>query len=283
MSIFAVSKRFPDQRLQSAPVAARAVGFTLDYMAILVGTSGFVYSEWRGLFYPAHLAQKSWLDFYAGYFSTVEINNTFYRLPAPSAVDRWRADTPADFLFACKGSRYLTHMKRLNDTTTGLDRFFAPILRLGPKLGPVLFQLPPQMSRPDPERLATFLKALPPGPRYVFEFRSAAWYCDEILAVLDEQGVAVCEHDLLDVRPPRATGGFRYLRFHGRSGHQGHYGLRRLAPVARSLAASHCDAFVYFNNDGRGNAVADAFDLERLLRIDRKTFPLGRPPLLAGS
>src|SRR4051812_41910813 len=122
-------------------------------MAIHLGTSGYVYDHWKGIFYPQGLAQSRWLEFYAQHFDTVEMNNTFYRLPTPEAVEGWRRATPPSFRFACKGSRFLTHMKRLTDTETGLDNFFSRVEHLGRKLWVVLWQLPPQMSRPDPQRL----------------------------------------------------------------------------------------------------------------------------------
>ncbi|HEX5750321.1 MAG TPA: DUF72 domain-containing protein [Archangium sp.] len=153
--------------------------------AIHLGTSGYVYKHWKGLFYPTGLPASRWLPYFA----------------------RWREQTPGGFKFACKGSRYLTHMKRLTDVGEGLERYFSVILRLGSKLGPVLWQLPPQMKKPDPERLDRFLAALPRGVQYVVEFRDAAWYHAEVLEVLDRRGAAVCEHDLVPVPPPRLTGG----------------------------------------------------------------------------
>lgn len=202
---------------------------------IHLGTSGWVYKDWRGLFYEG-----------------------------------WRTGTPANFLFACKGSRYLTHMKRLKDSGQGLDRYFERVNALGPKLGPVLWQLPPQMDKPDLERLATFLAALPRHTRHVVEFRDAAWYADSVLQVLDHFGVALCEHDLVDVPAPRPTGGFRYVRFHGAAGkYFGRYGKRGLRPFAEELAEwrhrGRGDAFVYFNNDRQGHALRDAFALRELL------------------
>jgi uncharacterized protein YecE (DUF72 family) len=240
---------------------------------IHIGTSGFVYPHWRGLFYPRELPAEQWLDWYARTFTTCELNNTFYRLPRPEAVKSWRKRTPPGFLFAVKGSRFLTHMKRLLDRGRGIDRFFSPIHYLGPKLGPVLWQLPPQMT-PDSGRLDAFLEALPRGVVSVFEFRNAVWYTNEVAAVLDRHGTAFCEHDLVDARPPRLTGGFRYLRFHGATGkYRGRYGragLRRWALDLAGWRKRGGTAFVYFNNDVHGNAVADAVDLSHLLEIPGK-------------
>ncbi|MFN7135429.1 MAG: DUF72 domain-containing protein [Myxococcales bacterium] len=248
-----------------------------------LGTSGFVYKHWKGLLYEEKLPARRWLERYCQVFSTVELNTTFYRLPKPEAVDRWREESPAGFVFACKGSRFLTHMKRLTDTTVGVARYFDVVLRLGDKLGPILWQLPPQMTKPDPERLRRFLRAMPEGTRHVVEFRSAAWYTDEICDVLDEAGAAFCEHDLVAARPPRFTGGFRYLRFHGASGkYHGRYGREGLEPWARDLKAWRRrgrEAFVYFNNDLHGHALYDALVLSELLGVEA---PCELPALDAG-
>jgi len=236
---------------------------------IHLGTSGYVYSHWRRVFYPKGLPAKRWLEHYARIFSTVELNATFYRLPTPAAVDGWREGTPPGFLFAAKGSRFLTHMKRLRDPGPGIERYFELILRLRRKLSVVLWQLPPQMNKADPDRLEQFLAKLPRRVRHAVEFRSDAWYTNEICGVLDAHGAAFCEHDLVARRPPRLTGGFRYLRFHGATGrYRGRYGTRALRPVARDLSRSPVDAYVYFNNDHFGHAVRDALDLSHLLDSD---------------
>jgi uncharacterized protein YecE (DUF72 family) len=238
---------------------------------IHVGTSGYSYGHWKGVFYPRDLPASRWLEHYARVFSSLELNATFYRLPAPGAAERWREGTPRGFLFAAKGSRYLTHMKRLADAAQGLARYFERIRGLGRKLAVVLWQLPPQMARADPRRLRSFLEQLPRrGPRHAFEFRSDGWYTNEICDLLDEYGAAFCEHDLVAQRPPRTTGGFRYLRFHGATGkYRGRYGRRALRIVARDLARFRGDAWVFFNNDRFGHAVRDALDLAGLLPSPR--------------
>lgn len=236
-----------------------------------IGTSGFSYPHWRGLLYPKGLSSPHWLERYAQVFGTVELNATFYQLPTVHAVERWRESTPGGFVFACKGSRYLTHLKRLRDTTSGLERYFSAISGLEDKLGPILWQLPPQMSYPDIDRLAAFIDKLPREVRHVFEFRHLAWYTAEIASLLDEYDIAICEHDLLPIPPPRITGGFRYLRFHGKSArYSGRYGREGLEPYARDLLAWRGPAFVYFNNDARGDALYDAMTLGGLLGL-----PLG--------
>ena len=236
---------------------------------VLVGTSGFVYAHWRGVLYPPGLPQRRWLTCYASEFGTVELNNTFYRLPRSEAVDRWRVETPPGFVFAAKGSRFLTHLKRLLDPAPALARYFEPVARLGTKLAVVLWQLPPG-SKANLDRLEAFLSVLPHahGLRHAFEFRDESWYQPAVCDLLDAHGTAFCEHDLVGRPPPRLTGDFRYLRFHGHTGkYRGRYGPAALAPWARDLArfARHGDAFVYFNNDAGGHAVHDARDLLSLL------------------
>lgn len=236
---------------------------------IHLGTSGYVYKHWKGLFYPPKLPARHWLPYYARVFSTVELNATFYRLPTPEAVAGWREQVPAGFVFAVKGSRYLTHMKRLTDVGDGLERFFGLVHGLGRKLGPVLWQLPPHMKKPDPERLERFLTHLPRDVRHVFEFRDSAWHHPEVLEVLDAHGAAVCEHDLVPEPPPFVTGGFRYVRFHGFSSkYSGLYGRKALRTVAQDLIGwrrAGYTAWVYFNNDLQGHALLDAFELADLL------------------
>ena len=230
-----------------------------------------MYRHWRGVLYPPRLAQRAWLERYASVFDTVELNATFYRLPSTDSVERWRDAVPAAFTFAVKGSRYLTHMKRLLDADEGLRRFYQPVSRFGPKLGPVLWQLPTHVKA-DPERLDRFLDRLPRG-RHAFEFRDPGWYSEETCAVLDRHGAAFCEHDLVDRPPPRRTGGFRYVRFHGTTGaYAGRYGSQALAPHARDYldsAARGEDVHVYFNNDLGGHAVRDALDLRALVGEER--------------
>lgn len=244
---------------------------------IHLGTSGYVYKDWKRRFYPDSLPARRWLSWYARVFATVELNATFYRLPTAQAVDRWRDEVPPGFRFACKGSRFLTHMKRLTDVDEGLERFYTPVLRLGRKLGPVLWQLPPNLKTPDPERLDRFLAHQPRGVPQVFEFRHAAWYHPEVLEVLDRHRAALCEHDLLPEAIPRPTGTFRYLRFHGtQARYVGRYGRAALRPVARDLKRwrerGH-PAWVYFNNDLRGDALLDAVDLADLLGLPTELPP----------
>jgi uncharacterized protein YecE (DUF72 family) len=235
---------------------------------IRLGTSGFSYPDWKHLLYEG-VPQRKWLEHYAQVFRTVELNATFYRLPAEKTVDRWREETPGGFLFACKGSRYLTHMKRLTDEGPGIRRFFDKVDRLKQKLGPILWQLPPTLKKANLELLESYLSRLPKGRRHVFEFRAEDWYREEVCRVLDRHGAAFCEHDLVGRLPPRTTGGFRYIRFHGAGArYSGRYKKKALEPWARDLeswSAQGRDAFVYFNNDQFGHALMDALDFSELL------------------
>lgn len=231
-----------------------------------IGTSGYAYDHWRGVLYPSDLPRSRWLARYAQVFDAVELNNTFYRLPSERAVARWREAVPPGFRFACKGSRYLTHSKLLVDAEEGIARFVSAVERLDAQLGPVLWQLPPRLERPDERRLAGFLARLPRRLRHAVEFRAPGWYCDAVCDVLDAFEVAFCEHDLVAARPPRTTGGFRYLRFHGASAssHSGAYGPARLHRVADELVDGEArgDRYVFFNNDLGGAAVRDALALK---------------------
>jgi uncharacterized protein YecE (DUF72 family) len=252
-----------------SPPAPGPGDLQLPVMAhIHLGTSGYVYRHWRGVLYPKGLPASRWLAQYAQVFSTVELNATFYRLPTSRAAAGWREGTPEGFVFAAKGSRYLTHLKRLTDVERGLTRFFDPLEALGNKLAVVLWQLPPQMNKADLPRLERFLAALPTRYRHAFEARAEGWYTEAVADLLDRHGVAFCEHDLVDRKIPRPTGGFRYLRFHGPLGYRGRYGKRRLEPVAQDLLgwrARGRDAFVFFNNDLEGHAIQDALALAHCL------------------
>lgn len=250
-------------------MARRRPGRQFQRVPIHLGTSGYSYQHWKRLFYEG-VPAKDWLQHYARVFRTVELNTTFYRLPTVDAVDGWRRNTPANFVFACKGSRFLTHMKRLLDEGEGIGRYFAVVNRLGPKLGPVLWQLPPQMNRADAGRLEAFLERLPNHTRHAVEFRSDAWYTREIASVLDRHGAAFCEHDIVRKRAPMLTGGWRYVRFHGAEAkYSGRYGKDGLAPHVRELTRwskrTGADAFVYFNNDLHGHALMDALDFSELM------------------
>lgn len=234
-----------------------------------IGCSGWEYKHWRGDFYPVELPRTSWFRHYAATFDTVEINNTFYRLPEEHTFARWGACAPRRFLYAVKASRFLTHMKKLKDPEEPLDRLFTRMAPLGPHLGPVLYQLPPgwKLDRP---RLEHFLQALPRGVRHVIEFREPSWYSEEVRPLLERHRVALCLHDMQGSATGRErVGPFVYVRFHGATGHYGgSYSDDRLRSWADWLAeqqAAGTDVYAYFNNDVGGHAPRNAVTLRRFL------------------
>lgn len=237
---------------------------------IHIGTSGWHYAHWVGPFYPEGTSAKDMLAFYAAHFSTVEINNSFYRLPSLAATRSWAAQTPKDFVFACKASRYTTHVKRLKDAPRCFEKFFPRLKPLGRKLGPILFQTPPHFV-PDVERLKSFIKALPKRRLYAFEFRDPRWFTKEVREALTRANCAFCIFDIAGQQsPPWLTADFAYLRLHGPGEkYQGSYSdtsLRHWAKLIRGLRRKGADVFCYFDNDEAGYAARDALRLRRMLR-----------------
>jgi uncharacterized protein YecE (DUF72 family) len=237
---------------------------------VRIGCSGWNYPHWRERVYPKGLPQSRWLEHYATLFDTVEVNNTFYRLPSPKSVAGWVQRTPPEFMLAVKASRYLTHIKRLTDLGRGVERFFACIEPLveSRKLGPVLWQLPGNFRRDD-ERLASALGQLPPG-RHCFEFRHASWFAPEVYELLRTHAAALVIGD----DPTRAfqthelTADWTFVRFHrGRRGRNGNYSESELDEWKRRIAAwrSQIEVYAYFNNDWNGYAVKNALWLKRRL------------------
>jgi uncharacterized protein YecE (DUF72 family) len=238
---------------------------------VLIGTSGYVYRDWRERFYPRGLPARAWLPYYARHFSTVELNNPFYRLPTAAMFRAWRDAVPSGFVFAVKASRFLTHVKRLRDPAAPLRRFLIRVRALGPTLGPVLFQLPPQFHVNE-DRLVRFLAALGrqrliPDLRAALEVRHASWLEPRIFDHLRDANVALVFHDSkpLSVTAP-VTADFVYVRRHG-YGARGSYPRRALAADAsriRRWRRDGRDVHVYFNNDWRAFAVENALALARL-------------------
>jgi uncharacterized protein YecE (DUF72 family) len=238
---------------------------------IRMGTSGYVYPHWRkGVFYPPGLPARQELAYYAARFRTVELNNSFYRLPTPEMFLRWRDNTPSDFEFAVKASRYITHIKRLRDVGDEIALFMERASLLGPKLGPVLFQLPPT-QRIDIARLRDFLALLDPDHRWVVEFRHPGWHTGETYQALAERGVALCIPVGGGLEPDRiTTAPFTYIRMHRGQEPAGGFTeeeLKSWAARLRRLVASGKQVYIYFNNDWEGFALRDAFSLERLLGL----------------
>jgi uncharacterized protein YecE (DUF72 family) len=250
--------------------------------ALRIGCSGWNYAAWRGGFYPRDLHPREWLRHYSTVFDTVEVNNTFYRLPETATFAAWRRQTPERFIMAVKASRFLTHLKRLLDPDEPIKRLLSRASALGNRLGPLLYQLPPNMPL-DLKRLEAFLCVLPPdmavkGDRksrrrhlqHVIEFRHASWYRRETFEMLEQHGVAVCLHDKAEsafferVRAP-----FVYVRFHGTTGrYHGSYSTRVLKDWAGRLAdrwRDGTDIYAYFNNDPGAAATRNAAQLRRAL------------------
>jgi len=236
--------------------------------AFRIGTSGYRYDHWQPVFYPQALAKHRWFSHYASHFDTVEINNTFYRLPAAETFAKWRDASPPGFCFALKFSRYGTHFRRLRQPASLIGTFLERACQLGDRLGPILVQLPPGWNV-NVRRLAEFLAAAPPRTRWAFEFRDPRWLCDDVYAVLREHQAALCIHDLIPEHPRVITASWTYWRFHGGAEHGGKYTadhLRAAAGVFLELLRRDIDAFVYFNNDVHGYAVQDAKELRGLIQ-----------------
>ncbi len=235
-----------------------------------VGTSGYQYDHWRGVLYPEGLPKARWLERYVEAFDTLEINNTFYRLPRAEVFASWRRQAPAGFVFAVKMSRFASHMKHLRDPEQTIGMLLSRARELGPTLGPILVQLPPRWHA-DPERLDAFLAAAPRAHRWAVEVRHASWLCDEVYRVLHRHGAALVIHDLLPAHPRVITAGWTYTRFHGASverGYAGAYTDRQLANEARWMDEQlerGRDVYAYFNNDVGGHAVRDASRLRAML------------------
>lgn len=233
---------------------------------VLIGTSGWHYESWRGPFFPKGLMARHQLPYYATQFATTELNGVFYRTPSVDAVNSWRDDTGADFVFAWKASKFITHWKRLGErSANSLELLESRLALLGDKAGPVLFQLPPQFTA-DAGRLAAFLPMLPKKRRYAFEFRDASWYAPPILRLLRDANCALCLSDHHDAPAPwRRTADFVYIRGHGPGGaYRGRYDGATLGAWARRISGwkrQGCDVYVYFDNDQKSAAPFDALAL----------------------
>ena len=236
---------------------------------VRIGTSGWHYKHWLGPFYPQGLPAKNMLAWYMQRFDTVELNNSFYHLPTTQTFMTWRESTPASFCFAVKGSRFITHRKKLKDPSEALARFLEPVESLGTKLGPILFQLPPRWSR-NVERLSAFLEALPSSHRYTFEFRDPSWHDPAVYRALRRHNSAFCMYELDGFESPHElTADFAYVRLHGPGRkYQGDYSSKQLRDWADRIAdwREELDAvYVYFDNDQAGYAAKNAEELKYLV------------------
>jgi uncharacterized protein YecE (DUF72 family) len=240
---------------------------------VRVGCSGWQYKDWRGRLYPEGLGQSRWLGRYAEEFDTVEVNSTFYRLASREAVARWVEETPEGFVFAAKASRYLTHVRRLRGLRDGIVRYYEriePLVDSG-KLGPVVWQLPPNFQRDD-DLLAGALGELPPG-RHCFEFRHESWFTADVYELLGRHGAALVigDHPRWPFQARELTTDWTLVRLHhGHRGRRGNYSKSELDTWARRIAEwrSRVDVYVYLNNDWEGFAVENARFLRRSLSPD---------------
>lgn len=242
-----------------------------DEPDIFIGTSGWSYGHWKGNFYPAGLTAAEMLPFYASHFRTAEINNSFYQLPSEHAVERWKNSVPEDFVFSVKASRFITHMKKLKNPETTMPPFMERVKLLGPKLGPILFQLPSRWHL-NLERLSTFLKSLDNSHRYIFEFRDKSWFDEQVYAVLAAQRAAFCIYDMAGVLAPRqVTTDFVYIRLHGPDGpYCGCYDQAALSAWAEQIHSWQAQGkavYCYFDNDQNGHAAQNARDLQAMLAL----------------
>jgi uncharacterized protein YecE (DUF72 family) len=241
-----------------------------DRPSLFIGTSGFYYPDWRGCFYPAKLPAREYLPFYSTRFKSLEVNSTFYRLPLETTLSRWRDITPPGFVFAVKASRFITHIKRLDDPEHTVAPFLDRIRCLGSKLGPVLFQLPSRFPF-NGEKLDAFCKVISGDFRYVFEFRDTDWFRQETCDILSHHNMAFCIYDFSGIQSPATvTADFVYLRFHGplKDPYRGAYPdgfLDEWTEKVRCWIKAVKAIYVYFDNTMEGHAAVDAMKMQLLL------------------
>lgn len=238
--------------------------------SVHIGTSGWHYQQWKGPFYAKGQPDDQLLAYYAKHFHTAEINNTFYQLPRELTVREWRDTVPEGFIFAVKGSRYISHQKKLKDPEQSLPKFLDRIELLREKRGPVLFQLPPKWG-PNPDRLKAFLRVVPDEWRCAFEFRNPSWFEGQIEEVLSDSGAAFCIYDIDGRQSPRSvTADFVYIRLHGPDRpYSGRYQIRQLegwADFVRRCTEEGRDVYCYFDNDENGYAALNASELQDLVK-----------------
>lgn len=239
---------------------------------LYIGTSGFSFQSWKGEFYAEEVREKDMLAAYSQTFNSVEINNSFYRLPAPATVEKWASTVPQDFVFAYKANRYITHRKKLKITEEPIERLTHAVAPFGEKLGPILFQLPPRW-KVNVERLRDFVAALPKQHRYTFEFREPSWLCEDVYEVLRKRNIALCFYDYRGFQSPEIpTADFVYLRLHdpNAEAYTGSYGAKALAQYAKKINAwqkQGLDVYCYFDNDQKSCAPQDGQTLQKKLKL----------------
>lgn len=236
-------------------------------MRTFIGTSGWSYDHWKGVFYPAGLPKTGWLDYYARAFSTVEVNATFYRRIRESTFEKWRLITPKEFIMAVKADRFITHIRMLKQVEESLRIFLSSVRSLKEKLGPILFQLPPSLAY-DPDVLDGFCSIMPSDNRYAIEARHGTWTKDNVLSALKDRNIAWCISDSAGRFPCReaVTADFIYVRLHGPGSlYASDYTDKELESWAQKIVSWGCDAYVYFNNDFSGYALKNAMRLREIL------------------
>ncbi|MFQ6121635.1 MAG: DUF72 domain-containing protein [Dehalococcoidales bacterium] len=250
-----------------------------------IGTSGWHYEHWREIFYPEKLTKAEWLEFYASHFITVELNNSFYRLPSEAAFATWYNSSPPNFTFAVKVSRFITHIKRLKNTGEAVENFISRAKNLREKLGPLLYQLPPNMHRND-EVLDSFLSSLPREMKHVVEFRHQSWLEEKVFEILRKYNVGLCVFDMPSFTCPLlTTADFAYIRFHGSGAlYSSCYSDEELADWAKRIADLDTNlkaVYIYFNNDVEGFAVRNAKTLRDYLKTQQgvKGVKIDKSPL----
>jgi uncharacterized protein YecE (DUF72 family) len=235
-------------------------------VAVVIGTSGWQYDDWKSVAYEG-IPKARWLEHYATLFPAVEVNNTFYNLPKEKTFADWAARTPDGFVFVCKASRFITHIRRLENVAEPITRFVERASLLGEKLGPTLYQLPPTFARDD-DVLKRFLDLLPEHPPATMEFRNHSWYDADVYALLRSRDVALCAADSPKHRSPiEPTASWAYVRLHGLEDEAsyGPEGLATWAERVASIAAAADPIYVFFDNDKDGNAVRDARALTEIV------------------
>jgi len=237
---------------------------------IFIGTSGWMYDHWKGNFYPKNLSKDKMLKYYSTQFRTVEINNTFYKLPKKNTVINWYQKSEDNFLFSVKANRYITHMKNLKDCEEPISNSLKKIKNLKEKLGPILFQLPPQWHK-NYSRLKNFLDVLNEDFLYVIELRHPSWFTEEIFQLLRDKNVSLCIHDITgDFTPQKITADFIYIRFHGPEGnYHKKYSNNEISIWTEKIFKwynENITIFVYFNNDAYGRSTENASEMVKELK-----------------
>lgn len=234
-----------------------------------IGTSGWSYSHWKGIFYPPHIIESKWLDFYSDHFDTVEVNATFYRLPNPKTFDNWYQKTPDNFIWAVKGSKFITHTKRLKESKEPLIRLYSAVERLKEKLGVILFQLPPNLSF-DRELFLPFCENLDHTQQHALEIRHQSWIDTHVFEILKEHNIAFCLSDTAGRYPYHEviTADFLYVRLHGsKKLYASEYSEDELQGWAKKIRNWNMPAHIYFDNDAKGFAIKNAKRLKEILSI----------------